>query len=139
MPSKVIGKSRIYLGPDGLLYTDIPPSIASALGVQNGNEAVWYLNPQNRTALFSPPSRILSKQQQAVYQAILNLGVTSTTGKIQREYRILTSHNDLPKLTTRRVRGIIEELEEMGLITTEVTSFGRYGRTKVIKEIKKQE
>ena len=41
--------------------------------------------------------------------------------------------SDLEPLTQRRVSGLINELNVLGILNARVVSFGRYGRTKKIR------
>ena len=56
-----------------------------------------------------------------------------TTGEVYRVYRELCETAGVEVLTSRRVSDIINELDMLGVISAEVVSLGRYGRTKVIK------
>ena len=57
---------------------------------------------------------------------------TRSTGEIYESYRGLTETIRTEPLTQRRVSGLLAELDMLGLITTNVISKGRYGRTKSI-------
>jgi cell division control protein 6 len=62
-----------------------------------------------------------------------NLPGGSITGDVYEVYHELCSHSDLEPLTQRRVSGLINELDVMGILNARVVSFGRYGRTKKIR------
>ena len=62
-----------------------------------------------------------------------NLPAGSITGDVYEVYHELCSHSDLEALTQRRVSGLINELDVMGILNARVVSFGRYGRTKKIR------
>jgi cell division control protein 6 len=55
------------------------------------------------------------------------------TGEIYEIYCELCEQTGLTPLTQRRVSGLINELDVIGLLNTQVVSMGRYGRTKKIR------
>jgi cell division control protein 6 len=55
------------------------------------------------------------------------------TGDVYEVYHELCSASGLEPLTQRRVSGLINELDVMGILNARVVSFGRYGRTKKIR------
>jgi len=55
------------------------------------------------------------------------------TGDIYEIYRELCDQSELSPLTQRRVSGLINELDMIGLLNARVVSMGRYGRTKKIR------
>jgi len=55
------------------------------------------------------------------------------TGDIYEIYCELCDQSELSPLTQRRVSGLINELDMIGLLNTRVVSMGRYGRTKKIR------
>lgn len=55
------------------------------------------------------------------------------TGEIYEIYCELCEQAGLTPLTQRRVSGLINELDVIGLLNTQVVSMGRYGRTKKIR------
>jgi len=55
------------------------------------------------------------------------------TGDIYEVYHELCSVAGLDPLTQRRVSGLVNELDVMGILNARVVSFGRYGRTKKIR------
>jgi archaeal cell division control protein 6 len=58
---------------------------------------------------------------------------TSVTGEIYEVYRELCSAAAVESLTQRRISGLLNELDVLGIINARVVSFGRYGRTKKIR------
>jgi len=56
----------------------------------------------------------------------------SVTGDIYNVYCELCEKSEIVPLTQRRVSGLINELDVIGLLNTRVVSLGRYGRTKKI-------
>lgn len=56
----------------------------------------------------------------------------SITGDVFEVYKELCGQLGVEVLTQRRVSGLINELDIMGVITARVVSFGRYGRTKKV-------
>lgn len=57
----------------------------------------------------------------------------SVTGNIYEVYSELCEQCDMAPLTQRRVSGLINELDVIGLLNTQVVNMGRYGRTKKIR------
>lgn len=57
----------------------------------------------------------------------------ANTGDVYEVYHELCSSSGLEPLTQRRVSGLINELDVMGILNARVVSFGRYGRTKKIR------
>ena len=55
------------------------------------------------------------------------------TGDIYEVYHELCSVAGLDPLTQRRVSGLVNELDVLGILNARVVSFGRYGRTKKIR------
>jgi len=55
------------------------------------------------------------------------------TGDVYDVYHDLCGAGGLEALTQRRVSGLINELDVMGILNARVVSFGRYGRTKKIR------
>ncbi len=55
------------------------------------------------------------------------------TGDIYDIYSELCDQSGLVPLTQRRVSGLINELDVIGLLNSRVVSMGRYGRTKKIR------
>lgn len=55
------------------------------------------------------------------------------TGEVYEIYSTLCNHTEQEPLTQRRITQIISELDQLGLITTDVVSQGRYGRSQKIK------
>jgi len=58
---------------------------------------------------------------------------SAITGDIYEIYRELCDQSGLSPLTQRRVSGLINELDMIGLLNARVVSMGRYGRTKKIR------
>src|SRR2546422_1682853 len=58
---------------------------------------------------------------------------SSVTGDVYEVYRGLCSAAAVEPLTQRRISGLLNELDIMGIINARVVSFGRYGRTKKIR------
>jgi cell division control protein 6 len=56
----------------------------------------------------------------------------AVTGDIYEVYRELCAESGTEPLTQRRVSGLINELDVLGLLATKLVSLGRYGRTKKI-------
>jgi cell division control protein 6 len=58
---------------------------------------------------------------------------TGMTGEVYEVYLSLCRKIDQDTLTQRRITQIISELDQLGLITSNVVSHGRYGRSQIIK------
>lgn len=58
---------------------------------------------------------------------------SSVTGDVYEVYRELCAAAAVEPLTQRRVSGLLNELDIMGIVNARVVSFGRYGRTKKIR------
>ena len=56
----------------------------------------------------------------------------SSSGCVYEKYCELCEKTGLDALTTRRVSGLLTELDTLGLVTAAVVNYGRYGRTKKI-------
>jgi cell division control protein 6 len=57
----------------------------------------------------------------------------SITGDVFEVYTELCEHLGIDPLTQRRVSGLINELDVIGVLNTRVVSLGRYGRTKRVR------
>lgn len=68
----------------------------------------------------------------AVYQATLQSSGKITSGLVYQIYRSLCAQLGLEPLTDRRVSTLISELDMLGVLTSNVVSYGRYGRTRRI-------
>jgi archaeal cell division control protein 6 len=68
-----------------------------------------------------------------VILSIINSNNDSNTGQIYDTYTHLCNQLQQEPLTQRRITQIISELDQLGLITTNVINLGRYGRTQKIK------
>ncbi len=60
-------------------------------------------------------------------------GESSGTGDVYEVYRELAGAAAIEPLTQRRVSGLLNELDILGILNARVVSFGRYGRTKKIR------
>jgi cell division control protein 6 len=80
--------------------------------------------------------RNLPLHSKVVLLSVYLLGVTATyraiTGNIYEIYLELCGKVGLKPLTQRRISGLINELDSVGLLSARVVSMGRYGRTKKI-------
>ncbi len=77
------------------------------------------------------------RQSQAVLWSIINLfedrNEMIQTGEVHSLYEEVCKTSGLEPLTQRRVSDLISELDMLGIIQAQVTSKGRYGRTRLIK------
>jgi cell division control protein 6 len=69
----------------------------------------------------------------AVFHLENNRKEASVTGDVYEVYRELCQLASVEPLTQRRVSGLLNELDVMGILNARVVSFGRYGRTKKIR------
>lgn len=67
----------------------------------------------------------------AIYSSQTDSAHTSS-GSVYGKYCQLCKTTGLEALTTRRVSGLLTELDTLGLVTAAVVNYGRYGRTKRI-------
>ena len=74
----------------------------------------------------------LPAHEKILILGILSIGETNSTGRVYEEYRRLCEKIGIEALTQRRISGILGELDLLGVITSNVVSHGRYGRTKKI-------
>ncbi len=77
----------------------------------------------------------LPHQEKLVLLAIALLFTKSkkvTTGVVKKMYEKLCEITGTPPVTLRRMNDFINDLETLGLVSCQIVSFGRYGRTKVI-------
>jgi archaeal cell division control protein 6 len=58
---------------------------------------------------------------------------TGMTGEVYDIYISLCKTIEQDTLTQRRITQIVSELDQLGLITSNVVSHGRYGRSQIIK------
>jgi len=56
----------------------------------------------------------------------------ASSGAVYERYTQLCSRSGVDPLTTRRISGLLTELDMLGLISAKVINYGRYGRTKKI-------
>ncbi len=56
----------------------------------------------------------------------------ASSGAVYERYCALCTKSGLDPLTTRRVSGLLTELDTLGLVSATVVNYGRYGRTKKI-------
>jgi cell division control protein 6 len=88
------------------------------------------------TDRFIETIRAQPKQSQAVFMSILGMHLGGErgiqTGRVYDVYSDICRRAGIKPLTQRRVSDLISELETFGIISTSVTSKGRYGRTRII-------
>lgn len=81
--------------------------------------------------------KMLPGQTKAVLYSIINMVETNggkvLTGDVFGHYKETCVKNNLRYLTPRRVGDLINELDMLSIISTQVISKGRYGRTREIK------
>ncbi|AGB03905.1 orc1/cdc6 family replication initiation protein [Aciduliprofundum sp. MAR08-339] len=56
-----------------------------------------------------------------------------TTGELYKIYMVLSKRVGVSPLTQRRISDLISDMDMLGLLNTQVKSFGRYGRTKIVE------
>ena len=74
----------------------------------------------------------LEKNCQVAF-TIKNIHDGLITGDLYQIYIDMCKEIEIESLTQRRISGLINELDAMGLLNARVVSFGRHGRTKKIK------
>ncbi|MEM4164258.1 MAG: orc1/cdc6 family replication initiation protein [Nitrososphaerales archaeon] len=74
--------------------------------------------------------RVLPLQAKLILLSVIKSEDSSSTGSIYQTYLRLSSRVGVETLTARRVSGILSELDMQGLISANVLSKGRYGRSK---------
>ena len=74
----------------------------------------------------------LPLQAKTLLVSILETAQNCTTGDVYEKYKINSKKVGIETLTQRRISTILSELDLLGLITTNIVSKGRYGRTKKI-------
>jgi len=79
--------------------------------------------------------RSLPVQEKLVLLAVLSRGTAESTGEVYQHYLSLSKRSGLEPLTQRRVSGLLSELDLMGLVSANIISHGRYGRTKKISAL----
>ncbi|MCS7142397.1 MAG: orc1/cdc6 family replication initiation protein [Aigarchaeota archaeon] len=68
----------------------------------------------------------------AVYHLVRSGVGKITSGNVYKAYKSLCLQLNVDPLTDRRVSGLLSELDMLGVISSDVVSFGRYGRTRKI-------
>lgn len=76
--------------------------------------------------------KVLPLQAKLVLLAVVKSEGLSSTGSIYQTYQSLSSRVGVETLTPRRVSGILSELDMQGLVSANVLSRGRYGRSKCV-------
>ncbi len=74
--------------------------------------------------------RVLPLQAKLILLAVVKSTDSPSTGSIYQTYLSLSSRVGVETLTARRVSGILSELDMQGLVSANVLSKGRYGRSK---------
>ena len=57
----------------------------------------------------------------------------ASSGSVYQAYCDLCTKSGVEPLTTRRISGLLTELDTLGLVSASIVNYGRYGRTKQIK------
>jgi cell division control protein 6 len=71
-------------------------------------------------------------QEKILLASILSLGKSESTGELYNSYSNICNKCGIEVLTQRRVSMLLNELDLLGIIATNIISKGRYGRTKKI-------
>ncbi|MBS7647622.1 MAG: ORC1-type DNA replication protein [Candidatus Bathyarchaeia archaeon] len=69
----------------------------------------------------------------SIFHLVRANGYKAITGEIYEVYNELCGELGVTPLTQRRVSALVNELDALGLLNAQVTSMGRYGRTKKIR------
>jgi archaeal cell division control protein 6 len=64
--------------------------------------------------------------------AVRNNLENKSSGSIYENYSGLCKRSGIESLTTRRVSGLVTELDTLGLVSATLVNYGRYGRTKKV-------
>jgi archaeal cell division control protein 6 len=64
--------------------------------------------------------------------ACKNDSTSASSGSVYDKYCELCKLSGLEPLTTRRISGLLTELDTLGLVTASIVNYGRYGRTKKV-------
>lgn len=56
----------------------------------------------------------------------------ASSGSVYEEYCDICTKSGVEPLTTRRISGLLTELDTLGLVSASIVNYGRYGRTKKI-------
>jgi len=68
----------------------------------------------------------------AVVKNSAESGTNKSSGTVYEHYSNLCKGSGMEALTTRRVSGLITELDTLGLVSATLVNYGRYGRTKKV-------
>ncbi len=98
--------------------------------VQNAQQKVEHDRVTELLSSLPLHSRILLT---AVHHLETTRNESSVTGDVYEVYREHCTVVRVEPLTQRRVSGLLNELDIMGIVNARVVSFGRYGRTKKIR------
>lgn len=74
----------------------------------------------------------LPLQAKVLLLSVLNCKSNTTTGEVYERYQHTCKKIGIESLTQRRTSSLLSELDLLGLVTANVISHGRYGRTKKI-------
>jgi len=79
--------------------------------------------------------RSLPLHAKLVLLSVLTNGVSASTGEIYQRYAKQCRRIATEPLTQRRISGLLAELDLLGLVSANLVSQGRYGRTKKISSL----
>lgn len=79
--------------------------------------------------------RLLPLHEKLTLLSISLLKEINSTGEVYSKYLNLCKNVSVEPLTQRRISGLLNELDLLGLISTNIINKGRYGRTKKISSL----
>ncbi|MCL5068297.1 MAG: orc1/cdc6 family replication initiation protein [Thaumarchaeota archaeon] len=68
----------------------------------------------------------------AVFHPERKDNTSASSGSVYEEYSQICAKTGTEPLTTRRISGLLSELDTLGLVSAAIVNYGRYGRTKKI-------
>lgn len=79
--------------------------------------------------------RLLTLHEKLTLLSISLLKEINSTGEVYSKYLNLCKNVGVESLTQRRISGLLNELDLLGIISTNIVNKGRYGRTKKISSL----
>jgi cell division control protein 6 len=95
-------------------------------------ETLTTLPIQEKILLARETLTTLPIQEKILLASILSLGKSESTGELYNSYSNICNKCGIEILTQRRISMLLNELDLLGIIATNIISKGRYGRTKKI-------
>lgn len=125
--------ARLYQADTGIGVI-LPPDILANMELKAGDVLTFHYNWQNDQAYFNLYPKPLSYHALLLLEAVKTLGVGHITGEVYKEYeKQATADGEVP-LTSRRISGLLSELESRGKIKMKRIYFGK-GASRRLTEI----